>query len=349
MGLPEVLQDLIILTYAVQTNRIFKHHGGPANAELGTMLDEMTLEEVALPGQADWSVAQDRAKGLFGIPTSPLLNAANVTTLGEAVQRKVADLSGPLAALIGRLESIRVGTFGGMPCARLDTAREGLALLKTMEGLTGNALIGKLATYPLTGTAAVIASSMASATRLSQTLENADWVIFDGIRALDDERKEAAIKVWQELETAFASDEHAIALGPKIGELRDRAVKLLTRPAPTTKAPTPLPSALVTAEREPLPPAKTIEALKQLYGGSQIEGDDLPEWVRPDDVMDLLRVRCMGGDPGDWRSLIVVSPLYDALIRMDAGAKLNLAAGSLTLPRFGQSLKLTVKQQHLES
>ena len=349
MGLPEVVQDLVILTYAVQTNRIFKHHGGPATAEIGTLMDEMTLEEVALPDQQDWSVALERAKGLFGIPTSPLLNAANVTTLGEAVQRKAADLSGPLAALIGRLESIRVGTFGGMPCARLDTAREGLALLKTLDGLTGNALIGKLAAYPLTGTAAVIASSMASATRLNQILENADWVIFDGIQALADERKEAATQVWQELETAFASDEHAIALGPKISELRDRAVKLLTRIAAAPKPPPPVPNGILTGKPEPLPPAKTIESLKQLYGSSQIQGDHLPDWVRPDDVMNLLRVRCVGSNPDEWGALIVVSPLYDELIRMDAGAKLDLAAGTLTLPRFGQKLKLTVNPQHLES
>ena len=65
--------------------------------------------------------------------------------------------------------------------------------------------------------------------------------------------------------------------------------------------------------------------------------------------MNLLRVRCVGSNPGDWRSLIVVSPLYDELIRLDAGAKLDLAAAMLILPRFGKELKLTVNPQHLES
>ena len=61
MGLPEILQDLIILAYAEQSNRIFKHHGGPANADLGTLADDMTVEEVSLPSESDWQTAGERA------------------------------------------------------------------------------------------------------------------------------------------------------------------------------------------------------------------------------------------------------------------------------------------------
>ena len=179
-------------------------------------------------------------------------------------------------------------------------------------------------------------------------MEIADWEIFEGIRNLHDERKAAADGIWQDLETAFASDEHAIALLPKMNELRGLAVKLLTRPIPAPKPAASAPVEPEPIEPEPLP-AKTTQQLKQLYGKSQIDGDRLPDWVKPDDVMNLLRVRCVGSHPEDWRSLIVVSPLYDELIRLDAGAKLDLAAETLTLPRFGKELKLTVHPQHLES
>lgn len=348
MGLPEPVQDLLILAYAEQTNRILKYHLGPATAEIGSLDDEMILEEVALPNEQDWVTALERAKALFGIPTSPLLNAANVTSLGEAMQKKVTDLAGPLQSLIGRLESIRVSAFGGVSCARLETAREGLMLLKALEGVQGNTLIGRLAGFDLTGKPAVLASSMASAAKLNQALETADWEIFEGVRHLNDERSAAAAGIWQELETAFVSDEHAIALLPKMTELRCLAVKLLTRP---TAAPKPAASAPVEPEPiEPEPlPAKTTQQLKQLYGKSQVDGDRLPDWVKPDDIMNLLRVRCVGSHPEDWRSLIVVSPLYDELIRLDAGAKLDLASATLTLPRFGKELKLTVHPEHLES
>ena len=348
MGLPEPIQDLLILAFAEQTNRVFKYHLGPAVAEIGSLDDEMTLEEVALPDGQDWTLALERAKALFGIPTSPLLNAVNVTALGEAVQRKVVDLTGPLQSLISRLESIRVSAFASGSCARLETAREGLLLLKTLEGTQGNTLIGRLAGFKLTGKPAVLASGMTSAAKLNQALETAEWDIFEGIRYLHDERKAAADNIWQDLETAFASDEHAISLLPKMNELRGLAVKLLTRPAPTPKPISPAPVDPEPIEPEALP-AKTTQQLKQLYGGSQIEGDRLPDWVKSDDVMNLLRVRCVGSTPGDWRSLIVVSPLYDELIRLDAGAKLDLAAATLVLPRFGKELKLTVNPQHLES
>jgi hypothetical protein len=57
MGLPPPVQDLVILTYAEQTNRIFRLHGGPAEVEIGTLKDEMVLEVVALPLEEVWSKA----------------------------------------------------------------------------------------------------------------------------------------------------------------------------------------------------------------------------------------------------------------------------------------------------
>jgi len=356
MGLPEILQDLLILAYAEQTNRIFKHHGGPAHAGLGSLEDDMTLEEVSLPSAPDWQTAGGRAGAIFGIPVSPLLNAANVAALGDAVRRKADDLAAPTRALIGRLESIRTARFPDGRCARLETAREALSLLKTLEGTTGNRLIGKLAGFDLRAKPAALAVALTNADKLGRALEIADWEIFDGIKALTDERREAARQVWKDLEDAFDSDEYAVALQPKMAELRKKAVKLLTEtPPPAPPAPSedppepPPPPPQPEPQPEPQPPARTADELKKLYGRSQIEGDDLPGWVSGGEIAEVLRVHCFGSDPDDWKSLLVVSPLYDALIRLDGGAEADLAAGTLRLPRFGKKLSLAVRPEHLES
>lgn len=349
MGLPGILKDLVILTYAEQTNRIFKHHGGPANADLGTLEDDMTLEEVSLPPEQDWKTASDRAKSIFGIPTSPLLNATNVTFLGDAAQQKVKDWITPNHSLIVRLESIQTARFSKGQCARLKTAREGLSLLKTLEGATGNNLIGKLAGFDLQSKPTALAIALSNSARLDQALEVADWDIFDGITALTDDRKEAAEQVWKDLEEAFNSDEYAVALQPKLIELRQKAVQLLTKVI-HPPAPMPVPPPIEPPEPPPpTPPLRTAMELKQLYQSSQIEGDEVPGWISGEAKLKLLRVRCFGDDPNDWRSLIVVSPLYDALIQFDEGARVDLANKTLSLPKFGKVLTLNVEPEHLES
>jgi hypothetical protein len=59
-------------------------------------------------------------------------------------------------------------------------------------------------------------------------------------------------------------------------------------------------------------------------------------------------VYCFGGRPDDWKSLIVVSPLMEALIRLDGGASVDLERKSLKLPNFSKSFQLQVRPEHLE-
>ena len=343
MGLPEILQDLVILIFAEQTNRIFKHHGGPVNADLGTLADDMTLEEVSLPSESDWQAASERAKAIFGIPASPLLNATNVNSLSEAIRGKVKEWVSPANSLIGRLESLQSSRLPNGTCTRLETARETLSLLKTLEGTSGNSLIGKLAGFSLVAKPAVLGVALSSCSKLDQALDIADWEIFDGIRALTDDRKESADQIWADLQDAFNSDEYAVALVPKLGELRQRAVKLLTMvpPSPNPSPPTP--------QEPPEPPTRTATELKTLYGSSQVKGDELPSWLSAKAKLEVLRVHCFGNDPDDWKSLIVVTPLFEALIRLDDGATINLFSKTLSLPKFGKELALNVKPEQLES
>lgn len=351
MGLPEILQDLVILAYAEQTNRIFKHHGGPANADLGTLENDMTLEEVSLPPESDWQTASERAKAIFGIPASPLLNAANVNSVSEAIREKVKEWALPVHSLIGQLEDLQAGRFQGGECTRLETSREALSLLRVLETAVGNNLISKLATFNLQTKPAALGVALSSASKLDQAMEMADWEIFDGIAGLSDERKEAADAVWSDLRDAFNSDEHAVALVPKLSDLRQRAVKLLTKPvtSPPVQPPVQPPVPVPMPPTPPAPPTKTATELKKIYGSSQVEGDDLPGWLSDEARMDVLRVHCFGNNPSDWKSLVVVTPLMEALIRMDEGAKVDLSGETLRLPKFSKTFPLQVKPEHLDS
>jgi hypothetical protein len=190
--------------------------------------------------------------------------------------------------------------------------------------------------------------ALSSSSKLDQALDVTDWEIFDGIRALTDDRKQTAEQIWTDLQEAFNSDEYAVALLPKLSELRQKAVRLLTKVVPPTPPP-PTPPQLPEPPPQPEPPARTVAKLKALYGGSQVQGDELPAWLSAEARLDVLRVHCFGKDPTDWKSLVVVTPLFETLIRLDEGAKINLSDKTLSLPGFGKELPLQVKPEHLQS
>ena len=53
-GLPEEVQNLLILTFAWQTGRSFFLHGGPYEATVESISDEVELREQALPKHGEW-------------------------------------------------------------------------------------------------------------------------------------------------------------------------------------------------------------------------------------------------------------------------------------------------------
>jgi hypothetical protein len=309
----------------------------------------MTLEEVSLPSEADWQRAAERAKAIFGVPVSPLLNATNVTHISDALRQKAKEWAVPVDSLVDQLETLQAKRLPGEEWTRLKTAREGLSLLKTLEGSAGNNLISRLAGFALESKPAALGIALANAAKLNQVLEVTDWEIFDGIKGLGDERKEAATAIWENLADALSSDEHAVALVPKLAELRQSAVKLLTKVVVPPPAPPPTPTPIeIPLPNIPEPPTRSETKLKELYRDSQVKGDELPDWLQGEAKLSLLRVRRFGNDPDDWKSSIVVGPLYDALIQADGGAKIDLHKKTLILPKFGKELPLQVNPEHLE-
>ena len=90
MGLPTLLQDLVILAFAQQTNRSFTLHGGPFEPELGKLPDECALKQQALPGEAEWERAVEFAQATLGVTGLPsFLSGQNVVRFSELVKNQV--------------------------------------------------------------------------------------------------------------------------------------------------------------------------------------------------------------------------------------------------------------------
>jgi hypothetical protein len=352
MGLLEPVQDLVVLTFAEQTDRYLTLHGTPVDGAIGGLHDEAVLRETELPTTEAWNVARERGKAIFGVDSSPLLNAGNLVSLATSVRAVLDQHRAAVRALPGSIQRVKAQVWPELTAnTRLDTAVEVDGLVSQLEQARSEVdAVKQLAGMQLKAKPAVLGASLKSAAGVANALDGQDWqTLLVGTRALADARKAEADRMWHELEESFTSDELGVALAPKLAALQKQAVQLLTRvPAPPPEPPPTSPPPPIPPE----PPARTApgEQLKRLYGRSQAEGDDLPEWVPGDLRLELLQVHYITppsqGGRDERSNMIVVTPTLRAVIQMDAQATVDLLKGELHLPRFQRRLKLSVSPEH---
>lgn len=233
MGLIAECQNLVLLTFADQTNRSFYLYGGAFEPSLERLPDELELREQELPESSDWETAVKRTAAVFGAVISELRNASNVSRLIENVRRQAGDSREPARSLSKKLEE-RLRQFGVDPegAARLQTARSTLRLVEALAGGPESESVRRLASSDPSTSESAVASSLKRAREVSTALEGPMWVVFEGVSQLRDDRESAARGILTELREALSADEYAVALEPKLGALHLQAVRLLAPPAP---------------------------------------------------------------------------------------------------------------------
>ena len=349
MGLPNALEDLIILSYAEATNRIFKLYGGPVDvATIGSLKDEMSLEEVALPTKDEWDQALKRVNAVFGLPISPLLNAANVEAFSRQVLERVQSFESNAKALVTCLEVVKAQHYPNISLTRLETAREAVDLLQSMKEMSGNVLVAKVASSKLKATDAALGISLKNSTNVSQAVDSFDWAVVEGIPTLSDGSQDK-VDILNSLEEGFAVDELAVSLRIRLKDVREKAVSLLTKLAAAAKPKYEEPTETIDQPDNPPIIPKKSPVLRKLYGTSQIKGEILPDWLSEQDQKELLEVHDFGKSTTGIGDLLLVGPLYKSLIDADPAASVDLAKGTLTLPKFGKTVDLNVVAEHLEA
>ncbi len=233
MGLPKEAGNLVILTYAQQTNHAFFLHGAPFEAALGNLPDLCVLRAEKLPPPDQWENAIERAGSIFGVAVSPLRNSSNVSSLVTGVKKKVSDgrsnCQSYCQKLRDRFEKL------GLPLAdsdRLKTATATLKLLERIQQSSDESLVGFLATAEVATSQSAMGECLTNAGTLVGTLDGTNWEIFEAITGLTDERKAAATTIRSAVEEALRFDEHVKPLAGTLKEAQSKAVRLLTVPPP---------------------------------------------------------------------------------------------------------------------
>ncbi|MGI9181610.1 MAG: DUF6079 family protein [Longimicrobiaceae bacterium] len=266
-GLPPEVENLVILTFALQTNRSFYLHGGAVEPALERLPNELELREEALPEEPSWQEAVQRASAILGITVSPLRNAANLARLVDGAQQSAEThreaVEGYRQDLNDRLARLDVDP----PTAdRLRTARAAGAFLAAIAAARREGVAAAMAAAEVATSATAMGECIRKAASLRSTLKATRWELFEAIGELQDPYRERAVGILSRLREALTHDEHVTALEPALNRAQAEAVALLgeaarrpglAEPAPEPKRPTPEPPT-------PAPPGVQIHKRRQV-------------------------------------------------------------------------------------
>jgi len=272
MGLPLELQNLIILTFAATTNRRFVMRGGPFEPSIDSLPDELELREQALPEAAHWQTAVQRASSLFGLTPAQVLNAANVGRLVDDVRQAATQKRDATARLVAQVRDRSTRYAPGAAGARQQTTESAQALLAALAQAAEGEVVAVFASATLVTSDAAVGRTLGQAQACADTLTNTRWDLFDAMRDLQDDRRDAAASVLRRLSEVLTSDEHVMPLRSRLEELERDAMRLLTAvaspapasaPMPAGSPPSPVPVALPPAPAAMGP--EIVEEKQQLH------------------------------------------------------------------------------------
>ena len=231
MGLPKEAQNLIILIYAAQTSQTLYLHGGVYDdATVTSLPDACELKKDKLPDSSEWDVAIERAGSVFGVAGLKLLSAGNVHTLATDCKKKAADAKKACQAYRQRLQQ-RLTEMGlsADETDRVKTAAATQVLVEKVSVAEPLAVISLLATAEIATSEAAMGECLSKAAELEGNLDTAGWQTFELVRKLPSEHQATAKKILGDLETALASDEHAVELAPALKLAQAQSMRLLEK------------------------------------------------------------------------------------------------------------------------
>lgn len=236
MGLPKEAQNLIILTFASQTNRTFFRHGGPWDVSLASIPDDCELREQSLPTPDDWDSAVERALEIFHVTSSSMRSANTVIALASAVKKTASqhksDLASYRKALVERLGKLGLDVDS---CDRAATAGATAAVTQATSDAAESDVIKTLVNASVKTSLSAMGECLTGSSKLLGVLDATNWEIFDAIAKLGSEHQSSAAPILASMKQAITSDQHAVALGPALTEAQSQALRLITQAAAAVK------------------------------------------------------------------------------------------------------------------
>jgi len=274
MGLPAIAQNLVILTFAAQTNRIAYRSNLAIDTSLKSLPDDIEFRTQKLPDEVLWQTALDRAHSIFNISISRLLNAKNVAELSDKIsdmaRENLANARNYLNLLSETLERFNIDKN----CDRFQTATSTVnAIERIQANLNTNKsennksedIVNILADIAIATSNTAMKECFRQLKSLTHILKSTKWEIIEAVQKLTDARSIEVNTLLAELIHALSGDEHAIALAPILKESEAKATRILTTQPKNTPLPTSNPFPPVTNKTTPITPITTDSSKPLIY------------------------------------------------------------------------------------
>ena len=228
-GLERDVQNLLILTFALQKGLSFSLGGRPADATIEKLDDDLVLEAQALPDPSDWDRAVKLANAVFGIQTSELMNAQNVAELAENLRHASNEHRAAANALVDALQArLKARDIPEADSDRLRTAEAAQSLLSALGRAPDDALVATFSEIELkTGDDVAMGQSLKSASLAVAALASSEWEVFETFESLAEAYQERAREIVTILDDALRQNEHVTPLADTRRQCQKSAFALL--------------------------------------------------------------------------------------------------------------------------
>jgi len=216
-GLSREVADLVIWTFARQTDRRFFYNNAPEDPSWDQLDSTMDLREQTLPDENVWLLAQDRAAQVFGYPPDRLRNSATVAKLTAAIRTWERDRCSIAADLATVLNSMAT-TLGQIDhqAPRLKTAQVACDLLNAAHRAPDEQVVTIFAQTPVSVDLAVVAKSIKAVSDAARLTGWHDLIDLAGNGSAVAERAAAGLA---QIRDAMSRDQRDLALESVITDL----------------------------------------------------------------------------------------------------------------------------------
>jgi hypothetical protein len=277
-GLPETLENLVILTYACQANRLLTLQGMPLPGSLSSLRDDILLERQTLPDQADWELVCERSSHIFGVTISVLPSLGNLQKLSDQAAELIKKFGPDVANYTNKLQKVLPAIVG----AHVDLPR-----YKTAISMNALCQAIQRSKKPLEVFEAVRAAEITSPSAMGEVFKQSgkahgalDQIRLDVFQKLgeitDEPRAAVAGMLRRNIQDALTVDEHVTALENVVSRWLNDSMKLLLD-APCEPIIAPLPPVSQPIDPIPTPPA-IAESPERLVIRGQRKITGLKEW-----------------------------------------------------------------------
>ncbi len=240
-GLPEPVEDLLILLFAEQTDRVLFQHGAPVGeVEIGRLGPDFELREQRLPPADTWARAVEIANKAFGLGASPGRSGSNVASLAARV-RDIARGGREDAVRLMQALELRTPAAVKATSARLATMKALAGWLDQLVAATDDVeLVARIARAPIANpiTADALGSAHAKAKAVLEAIESTNWEPIDGLKNAPEARRAEAKKLEGDLALAFAQDEYARPIAAELRRIELEATRLFVQATQDAPQPT---------------------------------------------------------------------------------------------------------------